>query len=282
MDFLFNAGTSFSGTTPFYYTCIKSNPYCHTGHQKETGYLVMMHKIPRSLYQYHALKITYMDHNHFWQRGVPGRDLIDLGEAHALFDEPYTIEKYIQYYKNVAKRAEGRFHAVGDFTNHNWYLPESFLLELRQEMKKHFDNIRVTCQLRDPIRRYFSRVGKRTSHYTEGQHQFDPDGSHIKNFQEVLMNGKNSRHGTMPRSDDMNRLTLKHNDWKMAHYVQGIQKFERVFGKENVYPIIMEEFWDESRKEEQCKKLSDFLQYPITKIHQNVYCLLYTSPSPRD
>ena len=217
------------------------------------------------------MKITYMDHNHFWQRGVPGRDLIDLGEAHALFDEPYTIEKYIQYYKNVAKRAEGRFHAVGDFTNHNWYLPESFLLELRQEMKKHFDNIRVTCQLRDPIRRYFSRVGKRTSHYTEGQHQFDPDQSHIKNFQEVLMNGKNSRHGTMPRSDDMNRLTLKHNDWKMAHYVQGIQKFERVFGKENVYPIIMEEFWDESRKEEQCKKLSDFLQYPITKIHQNVY-----------
>lgn len=215
----------------------------------------MMHKIPKSLYNYHVLKITYMDHNHFWQRGVPGRDLIDLGEAHALFDEPYTIEKYIQYFRNVAKRAEGRFHAVGDFTNHNWYLPESFLQELRQEMKKHFDNIRMTCQLRDPIRRYFSRVGARTR---KGE-------SHIKNFQEVLRNGTN------PRPEDMNQLTLRLYDWKMAHYVQGIQKFERVFGKENVYPVIMEEFWDESRKEEQCEKLSNFLQYPIKNIHQNVY-----------
>jgi len=33
----------------------------------------------------------------------------------------------------------------------------------------------------------------------------------------------------------------------------------------------MEEFWEPSRFEEQTKKLSDFLEFPITKIHENAF-----------
>ena len=262
MDFLFNAGTSYSGTTPFYYTCIRSNQYCHTGNQKETGYLIALHKRGTARDKYIALRHMYSQPNHLWQR-VPGREFNEINDTIDFYSEPFTIDKYISYYTRLGERVKGSFKSVGDFTNHNWDLSEEFLIELRERMKGHFDNIRVTCQLRDPIRRYWSRCGSRTR--LDGKDRGTPNyisDNHTYNFQEVLKNA------TVSDGDPYNQ---RRSDWKMAHYAQGIQKFQRVFGEENVYPMIMEEFWDESRKEEQCRKLSDFLQYKIKKIHQNAY-----------
>tara|TARA_B100000424_G_scaffold91675_1_gene68987 strand:+ start:216 stop:527 length:312 start_codon:yes stop_codon:yes gene_type:complete len=45
----------------------------------------------------------------------------------------------------------------------------------------------------------------------------------------------------------------------------------RVFGQDKVLPIIMEQFWNPERKKEQCERLSRFLDYEITDIHENVY-----------
>ena len=244
MDFLFNAGTSWSGTTSFYYTCIRTNSYCHTGNQKETGYLVALHKRGTPRARYVAMRLQFSEPNHLWQR-VPGREFNEINDTIDFYSEPFTIDKYLSYYTRLGDRVKGSFQTVGDFTNHNWNLPEKFLIELRERMKEHFENIRVTFQFRDPIRRYFSRCGSLTQ---KGE-------SHIENFQETLKNA------TVSDGDQFNK---RRSDWKLAHYTQGIQKFERVFGKENVYPIVMEELWDTTVQKEQEKKLKEFLGYSIS------------------
>lgn len=244
MDFLFNAGTSWSGTTSFYYTCIRSNPYCHTGNQKETGYLIALHKRGTARDKYVRLRHMYSQPNHLWQR-VPGREFNEINDTIDFYSEPFTIDKYVSYYTRLGERVKGSFKTVGDFTNHNWDLPEVFLIELRERMKEHFENIRVTFQFRDPIRRYFSRCGANSR---KGE-------NHIENFQETLRNATVS---------DGDPYSQRRSDWKMVHYTQGIQKFQRVFGEENVYPMIMEELWDVTVQKEQEKKLKEFLGYSLS------------------
>ena len=49
-------------------------------------------------------------------------------------------------------------------------------------------------------------------------------------------------------------------------YAQNYQKFCNVFGKENVYPVIMEDFWSK-----EISGLCEFLNYDIKEISENVY-----------
>lgn len=229
--FLLNAGVGWSATTPFYYTLALDHKYCHAGHKKENGYLKLLSHVPNHKRErFFAATRKQISPQDRWVKMVDNSIALDDD----LYSPPYSLDRYVDYYLNLYEKVKSTYHAVADFSTYNFKLPEDFLVELRDKLSPYFD-IRVTFQLRDPISRYFSEIGTR-----KGKDQRN-------NFKKNLTTKK-----------------LKDN----VYYVQGIQKFDRVFGKDRVMPIIMEEFWRDKRSAE---KLSEFLQYPIHTIHENVY-----------
>jgi len=231
MNFLLNAGIGWSATTPFYYTLALDNKYCHAGHQKENAYLKLLTSVPdHKLERFLAAKRKQVLPQDPWVQMVDNSIALDDD----LYAPPYSLERYVDYYLKLYEKTKSTYHAVADFSTANFKLPEDFLVELRDKLSPHFD-IRVTFQFRDPISRYFSEIGT-----VKGRK------NHRNNFKKYLTTKKIKEH---------------------AYYVQNIQKFERVFGKDRVMPIVMEEFWTEKNTE----RLSEFLQYPIHTIHENVY-----------
>ena len=241
MNFLLNAGVGWCGTTPFYYTLALDNKYCHAGHQKENTYLKLLAYRPTKFWDNPNTRLNHdifiaacrrqMSPQHPWIQMVDNSIALDDD----LYAPPYSLDRYVDYYRKLYEKTKSTYHAVADFSNWNICLPEDFLVELRDKLSPHFD-IRVTFQFRDPISRYFSEIGT-----VKGRK------NHRNNFKKYLTTKKIKEH---------------------AYYVQNIQKFERVFGKDRVMPIIMEEFWRDKKNTE---KLSEFLQYPIHTIHENAY-----------
>jgi len=240
MNFLLNAGVGWSATTPFYYTLALDNKYCHAGHQKENAYLKLLSYRPTKFWDNPS---NHLNHDIFIKRKKERASLKDpwvqmVDNSIALDDDlyapPYSLDRYVDYYRKLYEKTKSTYHAVADFSNYNIRLPEDFLVELRDKLSPYFD-IRVTFQFRDPISRYFSEIGT-----MKGK-------DHRNNFKKYLTTKKIKEH---------------------AYYVQNIQKFDRVFGKDRVMPIIMEEFWRDKKNTE---KLSEFLQYPIHTIHENAY-----------
>ena len=259
IDFLLNAGTGWSATTPFYFTLAKQQKYCHSGHQKEMGYLKLMGKKSEtdiSIYKGTLRQRSKPDVA--WIKMVDNREFVSKEETEELLKPPYTIDKYIDYYLGLHEKTKGTYQAVADFTNYNFELPEEFLIEWRDKMSQHF-NVKVTFQFRDPIRRYFSEVGK----FIQGKLILPGFDSHkIKHNAYV----KSKQHIKLFR-----HYISSYPIFPPAYYTQNIEKFKRVFGEERVMPIIMEQFWNPERKTEQCERLSDFLNYKITEIHENAY-----------
>ena len=230
MNFLLNAGVGWCGTTPFYYTLALDNKYCHAGHQKENTYLKLLAYRPTKFDVYIAACRRHMSPQHPWVQMVDNSIALDDD----LYAPPYSLDRYVDYYRKLYEKTKSTYHAVADFSTWNICLSEDFLVELRDKLSPYFD-IRVTFQFRDPISRYFSEIGT-----MKGK-------DHRNNFKKYLTTKKIKEH---------------------AYYVQNIQKFDRVFGKDRVMPIIMEEFWRDKKNTE---KLSEFLQYPIHTIHENAY-----------
>ena len=259
IDFLLNAGTGWSATTPFYFTLAKQQKYCHSGHQKEMGYLKLMSKTDKSDISIYKETLRQRSNpDAAWIKMVDNREFISREETEELLKPPYTIDKYIDYYLRLHEKTKGTYQAVADFTNYNFELPEEFLIKWRDKMSQHF-NVKVTFQFRDPIRRYFSEVGK----FIQGNLILPGIDSHkIKHNAYV----KSKQHIKLFR-----HYISSYPIFPPAYYTQNIQKFVRVFGQERVLPIIMEQFWNPERQAEQCERLSRFLDYEITRIHENVY-----------
>lgn len=255
-QFLFNAGTGWSATTPFYYTLTQSH-YCHSGHMKENGYLKLMTKTGEGQQKYLEFK-NNINKDDGWVRMANNIHLVDEKDVEQLYTPPFTIRRYIDFYLKLYEVVKNDYRAVADFTNYNFEIPENKLTQIRDEMSEHFD-IRITFQFRDPIRRYFSEVGKFIQHklilpgissHKIKHNAFVKAKEHIKLFKYYLSN-----------------IPI----FAPAYYTQNIEKFKRVFGEERVLPIIMEQFWNPERKAEQCERLSDFLNHKITHIHENAY-----------
>tara|TARA_B100001113_G_scaffold284204_1_gene239382 strand:- start:62 stop:985 length:924 start_codon:yes stop_codon:yes gene_type:complete len=241
MNFHLNAGVGWCGTTPFYYTLALDNKYCHAGHQKENTYLKLLAYRPTKFWDNPNKSLNHdvfiaacrrqMSPEHPWVQMVDNSIALDDD----LYAPPYSLDRYVDYYRKLYEKTKSTYHAVADFSNWNICLSEDFLVKLRDKLSPYFD-IRVTFQFRDPISRYFSEIGT-----VKGRK------NHRNNFKKYLTTKKIKEH---------------------AYYVQNIQKFDRVFGKDRVMPIIMEDFWRDKKNTE---KLSEFLQYPIHTIHENAY-----------
>jgi len=268
-QFLMSAGTSYSATTPLYFTLSEVQKYCHAGVQKENGYLKLLNshlfeKDGSNVWKkdYHKFLLNRGSDRNEWIQKVDDRQFIHASETEELFSSEYTLQNYYDYYVRHYERIKGTYHAVSDFTNYNFELPEDFLIEWRDQMSKYFD-IKITFVFRDPIRRYFSEVGKFIQfqvlmpgymHAFKIKHNaYVRKKKHIKLFELYL---------STPDRDPGDR---------QFDYITHIKKFERVFGSERVFPIVMEDFWNSERQAEVFEKLSEFLGYPITKAHENVY-----------
>jgi len=123
---------------------------------------------------------------------------------------------------------------VTDFSNSNAYLSEEFLEEIAPELKKHFD-VKCTIIYRDPVKQYYSMT-------VHDHSRFQKTGTVIEYFRERL------RTENPPSYIRTYRLYAKHFP---------------------TYPIVMENLWNHETQE--LLKLSEFLNYPLKKLHPNVY-----------
>ena len=107
MDFLFNAGTGWSGTTPFYFTLAQDQKYVHTGYSKETCYLKLMTKSDEKRESYIRYKYITSLPGEPWIDAVDNRQFINPNETRQHLQPPYSIKKYVDYYVRLAERVKG-------------------------------------------------------------------------------------------------------------------------------------------------------------------------------
>ena len=164
-------------------------------------------------------------------------------------DYPNSIENYISYFTEHYNNVKNTYTAVCDFSNANVNLSQSFLESISKKLLENFE-IKVTFQFRDPIRRFFSETGS----------LFTGSSKVYKDFMEKLYTER-KKHKKLFFYFLRNQYFNPN-----CEYVDLYKKYSSVFGKENCYYIIMEDFWDDKQRDVQLDKLSNFLNYKITKI----------------
>ena len=229
------AGTNYSATSPLFYTLCQDNRYCHPGHRKEWHYLHIMQSNGEEEYKkFHGTpndEIIGKPPN-LLKDSKWVKDKWTKEEEDYYFSRPLTIEKYVSYYKKHWENIKCDYQSVCDFSNNNAALTSDFMLGVKNELIKHFD-VKVIMIFRDPIRRLYS--------FSRNNETFQ------KRLEGPL--------------DDSIR---EYKGWKYSYYDEIYHNYRMVWG-DSVYYIIMEEFWENP------KGLSEFLDFPITKVHENVY-----------
>ena len=269
---LMNLGVGWSATSPFLYTLTIDQRYCHPGHIKENHYLRILFDdaIKRSDDIRQFILNTSVNETHWLFRGWQ-KELYEYN-YHFLDDPNYvrnwyqdvSIEKYIEYYLKHWNVIKSDFHAVADFSNHNWALPYytkkniHYGEEMIEKIQEVFD-LKVTVQFRDPIRRLYSELGTCFDDQIP-----DTIAKNKKLDEDIIINKEHN---------NFFRLCLDNERWDGAncHYADLYTKWENLVGKDNILYIIMEEFWDPAYRKQQCERLSNFLDAPIQKIHENAY-----------
>jgi len=278
---LMNVGVGWAATTPMCYTLSILQRYCHPGHIKENHYLRALCEAKGNVYTAWNWMSRTVEDEMMWtycgwrpEEHAYCAHFHEDDYIHQWWEKPLTIEKYIDYYLRHWEHIKGDYVAVADFCNNNWNLPsisygnelwgKHFILELL----KHFE-IKVLVEFRDPIRRLYSELGA----------MFGDISQLIENHEE----GERAPANTLRR---MGRKFIKqdrHNDFFQmglkfhidgggnCEYVRCYQDWEKLVGKDNILPIIMEEFWNPQYKKQQCERLSNFLNYPIKDIYPNAY-----------
>ena len=162
----------------------------------------------------------------------------DPSEMPEYFELPFTIEKYIAAKKKDWEYIKNDYQSLADWSNSNAALSREFLTKLKPQLEEHFD-VKCVIILRDPIRRLFS-LSKDNGRFEK--HVKGCDFSY--NLAEVV--------------------PTEYQLHVYADYAGICKKWKDKWG-DKFMPVIMEEFWEDP------SQLSDFLEYPITKVHENVY-----------
>ena len=252
-------GWGHAASTPFYYTLALDNKYCHGGHRKETGYL-------NELENY-----EFFDQPMWTYTSDPYDRLMKYEDsmppklhAYAKHDEefikdwiaePPSIDKYINYYQIHYENIRHEYKAVADFTNGNSWLRESFLDKYVPILKNFFD-IKCIFVARDPVRRSYSDFSAKFTNncpsgrwYNKGE--IYPGNKMDNTYDSLGELFKGELHKTCTR-----------------FYVEFYKKFSKYFP---TLQIVMEDFWEPNKFAKQTERLSNFLDYPITQIHENAF-----------
>jgi len=154
-------------------------------------------------------------------------------------DGKNTIKEYIDYHNSI----EGE--RVYDFSNSNADLSSDFIDTIAPILHKHFD-VKVTMIVRDPVRRFYSNC----------VHNYRKDilGIHMSEY-----TGNRTSDAVIPYFRSM-LSKIKHSS-----YVQTYKTYSEHFP---MHVMVMERFWNNL---EELSKLSEFLDYPLSQLHPNVY-----------
>lgn len=215
-----------SGTTSLAWTLYTENLFFHFGHDKEPEYL---HHL------YCQNNNQYLDLSKFLS--IKDYDIIFTQKNNSLnvsnyFTENLTIEKYCNYYLELWNNIKDTaFYGVSDFSQLYMNLPENFLIETVQYLSQHF-TVKCIIIARDPINRLFSYCNMV---WNNGETNF----SSAKEFFYHCL-------------DDPYYQNLYHD-------VR--EKYRRVFGKEFIMTIPMEELFDQNN-DYMKKKLEKYLNIP--------------------
>ena len=256
-------GWGHSATTPFYYTVALDNKGFHGGHKKETGYL-------NELENYEYFNMPMWKYTSDPYERLLGKDdplTPPSLNCHSPYTrhteefirdwiaEPPSIQKYIDYYKIHYENIKDDYHGVSDFANGNSLLREPFLEKYIPILQEHFD-VKCIFVARDPVRRSYSDFSaKFTCNDVSGERLKEgwlyPDNPTERQYTSIHEMFRGELHKSCTR-----------------FYVEFYRKFKKYVP---TLQLVMEEFWEPSRFEEQTKKVSDFLGFPITKIHHNAF-----------
>lgn len=243
---LLSAGTAFSASSPFHYTLCWDNRYAHTGHCKEHQYLYRLEKNAdmciNNLDKSGAKNEKRIKRLESGYTNKPTLLTVDSKyikglwtkeEENNFFHSNLSIDKYIKYYRKHWENIKHDYQAVADFSNHNADLSKEFLLSIKDSILEYFD-VKVTIIARDPVRRAFSAYNR-----------------HVN---------KNPRE------------SIEFNEWdQYIDYSRIYKNHSSVWGKDNVRLVVMEELDNPVTQKQELSYLSDFLNYDILKVHENVY-----------
>ena len=258
---LLNVGTCYSATTPLQYTVTLDNRYVHNGHTKEHHYLYGLYAEKENVQDFREIKDELV---------MRGEDIVkkrnesnrlaylekmkskDYREKHKpvslsmwskyikfngedFFLKDLTLQRYIDYLLEHYSYIKDDFVGVGDFSNSLAKLPKKFISEISTKLLENFD-VKVTMIFRDPVRRLFSTANRASQ--------------------------------CIGHRDPVNlvKLWVKGTMEENVYYSTIYKNWSSVFGEENVHMIVMEEF-----SAGNVESLSKFLDFPIKKIHENVY-----------
>ena len=254
---LLNIGTCFSASSPLHYTLGWDNKYCHTGHTKEHHWLYIKQIGKKAWGRRNSQrKRAKRRDEEKAEGGYLAKPLILTGENPLIKDKinvdefykgDYNIEAYIDYYEQLWDCIKYEYASCGDFSNQHFNLTEHFMMGIKDQLLEHFD-LKFTVIFRDPIRRLFSACSKTCQHATG--HQVLDERKDLVDPREYI---KFCSDGALEQN---------------CKYAETVAKFERVWGKDRVYTIIMEELWSSREK---MNDLSWFLEFPLTKVHENCY-----------
>ena len=146
-----------------------------------------------------------------------------------------SIDTYIEYYNSLWEHIKDDYAAVADFCNLNVLLTEEFMQSIKDKLLENFD-VKITMIFRDPIRRFFSTCNV----------NLIIDDDPIETIKYCV------------------RGEMEQN----VYYSRIYRKYKNVFGEDKVHMIVMEELWSDYGK---MIDLSNFLDFPLTKLHENAY-----------
>jgi len=256
-------GWGHSATTPFYYTVALDNKGFHGGHKKETGYL-------NELENYEFFNQPMWKYTSDPYERLLGKDdpiTPPSLNCHSPYTrhteefirdwiaEPPSIQKYIDYYKIHYENIKDDYYGVSDFANGNSWLREPFLEKYIPILQQYFD-VKCIFVARDPVRRSYSDFSAK---FTEN----DVSGKRLKDGWLYPDNPTDKQYTNI---HEMFRGELYKSCTRF--YVEFYRKFKKYVP---TLQLVMEEFWEPSKFKEQTAKVSDFLGYPITKIHDNAF-----------
>ena len=236
---LLNTGVSFAATTPLWYTLQWDNKICHTGNRKKTHWLTILQFMEAEKYGINQ----YVDINgrtwHQWAKKhevTPFEKPSSSKPAH-LQKSTFTLEEEIELYSlptSIDKYIEyftRHYHNLnGEYKYGADFSNKNCTLfpEFLMDIRDNIlevFDVKVTMIFRDPIRRIWS------NNYCNMEKVFHKDAK-------------------------------KKRQW---HYDEMYKNHANAWGKENVYPIIMEDVWQDP------SGLADFLGVKIDRMHENCY-----------
>ena len=235
-----------SATSPLVYTLQRNAKYAHFGYTKYFAYL----ELAFNGYQRNPVKEIYNrvvsgTWENWKSTEAPSHNLNTTQDLEPLRDFPLehftklvtgipTISKYVDFYSALYDHVSTKgYKSVGDAFSHPNVTSE-YIQRFYDTVISEFD-VKVLFIARDPVRHAFSKY-----------------------LAERQRNEDNNYHSTS--------LPYKLN---ITDYIRKIKIYNQRYGEENVHVIVMEELWEDDGTAK--KKLSDFLDHPITNLWKNLY-----------